>query len=128
MSLIDRAKKYVKDKGGLFASGSFDILFFVFLVAIIVVGLTMLYSATYVYAAHYSKDGDPATYFKNQLFGVVLEGVHAASRPITNIMARSSAMVFFMSVFSPFVLFYFLQKPLAASNLKSSLMDFACLN
>lgn len=75
MSLIDRAKKYVKDKGGLFASGSFDILFFVFLVAIIVVGLTMLYSATYVYAAHYSKDGDPATYFKNQLFGVAVGGV-----------------------------------------------------
>lgn len=75
MSLTEKVRKYIKEKGGLFEGGSFDTLFFVFLIAIIVIGLTMLYSATYVYAAQYSKNGDPATYFKNQLYGVIAGGV-----------------------------------------------------
>ena len=56
---------YIKKKGGLFAKGGIDVMFFTFLMIIIVVGLIMLYSASYVYA--YYKTGDSASFFKSQL-------------------------------------------------------------
>ena len=75
MSLYEKGKKYIKQKGGLAERGSFDILFFVFLVAITVIGLTMLYSATYVYAAHSARYGNnPSYFFEKQLFGVIVGG------------------------------------------------------
>ncbi len=75
MAIVSKLKKYIKDKGGLFITGSFDTLFFIFLVTVIGIGLVMLYSATYVYAVYNSKTGDPATYFTSQLEGVAIGGV-----------------------------------------------------
>ena len=45
--------------------GGIDIPFFAILIAIIVIGLVMLFSATYVYAYYY--EDDSAYYFKRQL-------------------------------------------------------------
>lgn len=59
--------------GGLksyFAAGGIDIPFFAILIAIIVIGLVMLYSATYVYAYYYYEDS--AYFFKRQLIYVII--------------------------------------------------------
>lgn len=61
---------YIKRLGGLWAHGSIDILFFSFLLAIIVVGLIMLYSSTYPYAYYY--ESDSSFFFRKQLQGVAL--------------------------------------------------------
>jgi len=53
-----------------FATGGIDVPFFAILMAIIVIGLVMLYSATYVYAYYY--DGDSAYYFKRQIVWAIL--------------------------------------------------------
>ena len=60
--------KYIKKQGGLWAVGSVDILFAVFLLAIITIGLVMLYSSTYPYA--YYHEGNSAYYFTRQLQAV----------------------------------------------------------
>ncbi len=52
--------------------GGIDILFFVFLMAILVIGLIMMYSASYVYAYQYTKNHDSAFYFKRQFIWVLL--------------------------------------------------------
>ncbi|MBR5410230.1 MAG: FtsW/RodA/SpoVE family cell cycle protein [Clostridia bacterium] len=52
--------------------GGIDILFFAFLMAILVIGLIMLYSASYVYAYQYTKNHDSAFYFKRQFIWVLL--------------------------------------------------------
>lgn len=59
-------RKYVN------VDGSIDVWFFAFLAAIVVIGLIMLFSASYVYAYEYSTDHDPAYYFKRQLVWVAL--------------------------------------------------------
>lgn len=61
-------KNYIKKQGGLWASGPVDILFFVFLLAIVTIGLVMLYSSTYPYA--YYHEGNSAYYFTRQLQAV----------------------------------------------------------
>ncbi len=61
-------RNYLKKQGGLWASGPVDILFFVFLLAIITIGLVMLYSSTYPYA--YYHEGNSAYYFTRQLQAV----------------------------------------------------------
>ncbi|MBR0536658.1 MAG: FtsW/RodA/SpoVE family cell cycle protein, partial [Clostridia bacterium] len=63
-------RKYIEARGGLFARGSIDPIFFTLLVALVVVGLAMLYSATYVYAYYY--ENSSTYYLKKQLFAVVL--------------------------------------------------------
>ncbi len=60
--------KYIKKQGGLWAVGPVDILFAVFLLAIIAIGLVMLYSATYPYA--YYHENNSAYYFTRQLQAV----------------------------------------------------------
>ena len=63
-----------KPQGGIkqfIAQGGIDVPFFALLVAIIVIGLVMLFSATYVYAYYYEK-GDSAFYFKKQLLWVLI--------------------------------------------------------
>lgn len=62
--------KYIKKQGGLWAVGPVDILFFVFLLAIITIGLVMLYSSTYPYAYYY--EGKSSYYFTRQLQAVGL--------------------------------------------------------
>ncbi len=52
------------------ATGGIDVPFFAILIAIIVIGLVMLYSATYVYAYYYKNDS--AYFFKRQMFWVLL--------------------------------------------------------
>ena len=62
-----------KAMGGLsqyLAQGGIDIPFFAILITIIVIGLVMLYSATYVYAYYYKEDS--AYYFKRQILWVVI--------------------------------------------------------
>ena len=61
-------KNYIKRQGGLWASGPVDILFFVFLLAIVTIGLVMLYSSTYPYAYYY--EGRSSYYFTRQLQAV----------------------------------------------------------
>ncbi|MBQ6119523.1 MAG: FtsW/RodA/SpoVE family cell cycle protein [Clostridia bacterium] len=61
-------RKYIKKQGGLWAVGPVDILFFVFLLAIITIGLVMLYSSTYPYAYYY--EGKSSYYFTRQLQAV----------------------------------------------------------
>ena len=60
--------KYIKKQGGLWAVGPVDILFAVFLLAIIAIGLVMLYSATYPYAYYHEKNS--AYFFTRQLQAV----------------------------------------------------------
>ena len=60
--------KYIKKQGGLWSVGSVDILFAVFLLTIITIGLVMLYSSTYPYA--YYHEGNSAFYFTRQLGAV----------------------------------------------------------
>ena len=57
--------KYIKKKGGLWAVGSVDILFVVFLFAIITIGTVMMYSASYPSA--YYKENNSAYYLTRQL-------------------------------------------------------------
>lgn len=66
---MSKIKKYINDRGGLWAHGPIDIMFFAFLLAIVVIGLLMLYSASYPYAYYY--EGDSALFFKKQLTGVI---------------------------------------------------------
>lgn len=68
--LISYLYYYVKDKGGLWAKGSFDLKLFIFITIAVVFGLVMLYSASYPDGS--VKEGDPAHYLKKQLFGVVV--------------------------------------------------------
>lgn len=76
MSLIARAKKYINDKGGLWSKGGVDPLLVGLLAIIIVVGVVMLYSATYVYASSSEEYGnDPAYFFKKQISGIVFGGL-----------------------------------------------------
>ena len=76
MSLIARAKKYINDKGGLWSKGGVDPLLVGLLAIIIVVGVVMLYSATYVYASSSEEYGnDPAYFFKRQISGIVFGGL-----------------------------------------------------
>ncbi|MCH5198183.1 MAG: cell division protein FtsW [Oscillospiraceae bacterium] len=63
-------KKISKTIKSFFAFGGIDVTFFALLMAIVVVGLVMLYSATYVYAYYY--EGDSAYYFKRQIVWVIL--------------------------------------------------------
>ena len=68
----NKAKR--KPLGGLdqfLAKGGIDLPFFGLLIAIVVIGLVMLFSATYVYAYYY-EDGDSAFYFKKQLKWVLI--------------------------------------------------------
>ncbi len=58
-------REYVKQKGGLWATGSIDVMFFAFLLLIVVIGLVMLYSASYVYS--YYQFNDSGVYFRKQL-------------------------------------------------------------
>ena len=60
-----RLSVYIKKKGGIFASGGIDVPFFAFLMIIVVAGLVMLYSASYVYA--YYKFENSAHFFMSQL-------------------------------------------------------------
>ncbi|MBQ3537959.1 MAG: cell division protein FtsW [Clostridia bacterium] len=62
--------RMLKDKGGFWAKGSFDVTLFILIAVALVFGLVMLYSASY--PDGYSATGDPAYYFKKQLVGVVL--------------------------------------------------------
>ncbi|MBQ7639142.1 MAG: cell division protein FtsW [Clostridia bacterium] len=62
--------KLIKNIKSFFASGGIDVPFFAILMAIIVTGLVMLYSATYVYAYYY--EDDSAYYFKRQIVWVAL--------------------------------------------------------
>ena len=68
-----------KPQGGLqqfLAKGGIDIPFFALLIAIIVIGLVMLFSSTYVTAYYYEKyNHDPAYFFKRQLIWVLLGSV-----------------------------------------------------
>ena len=59
-------RKYFNVDGGI------DILFFTFLMAILVIGLIMMYSASYVYAYQYTANHDSAYYFKRQFIWVLL--------------------------------------------------------
>ena len=68
--LISYLYYYVKDKGGLWAKGSFDLKLFIFITIAVVFGLVMLYSASYPDGS--VKEDDPAHYLKKQLFGVVV--------------------------------------------------------
>lgn len=53
-----------------YAQGSFDIVFFMTVLALLTIGLVMLFSASYPYA--YQNDGDSYFYFKRQLvFAIV---------------------------------------------------------
>ena len=65
MKRLPNIREYVKEKGGLWSKGSIDVMYFAFLLIIIVVGLVMLYSASYVYA--YYEYGDSGLFFKKQL-------------------------------------------------------------
>lgn len=65
-----KIKEYIKKQGGLFAEGPFDYLFFAFLLAIISIGLLVLYSATYPYA--YYSTGKSTYFFTRQLEGIAL--------------------------------------------------------
>lgn len=71
--LMSFAVGAIKDKGGLFAKGAFDLKLFIFLAVALVFGLVMLYSASY--PDGYSAAGDPAYYFKKQLTGVIIGAV-----------------------------------------------------
>ena len=51
--------------GFLFAKGGFDIPFFVLVIALLTIGLIMLFSASYAYAFHHN--GGSLHYIKNQL-------------------------------------------------------------
>lgn len=63
-------RKYIKKQGGLFTKGAFDYWFFAILMAIIIVGLLTLYSASYPYAYYHT---DSSTYYiSRQLQGVVV--------------------------------------------------------
>lgn len=61
---------YIKDKGGLWAKGSFDVKLFIFLSIALVFGLVILYSASYPDGL--VKENDPAHYLKKQVFGAVI--------------------------------------------------------
>lgn len=61
---------YVKDKGGFWAKGSFDLKLFIFITIAIVFGLVILYSASYPDGS--VEENDPAHFLKKQLFGVVV--------------------------------------------------------
>lgn len=61
---------YIREKGGLWAKGSFDVKLFIFLMIAIVFGLVILYSASYPDGS--VKANDPAHYLKKQLFGAVI--------------------------------------------------------
>ena len=65
---MGRIRNYIKRQGGLWAVGPVDLLFSVFLLAIIAIGLVMLYSATYPYA--YYHQNNSAYYFTRQLQAV----------------------------------------------------------
>lgn len=62
-SMIGEIKKY-------FSEGGVDIPFFALLISITVIGLIMLYSATYVYAYYYKEDS--AYFFKRQVIWVLV--------------------------------------------------------
>ncbi len=62
--------KYVDKQGGLWASGSFDTRLFAYLFITLIIGLVMLYSASYPNA--YSKGWEPSRYFTSQLEGAVI--------------------------------------------------------
>lgn len=62
--------KYVDSQGGLFSEGSFDTRLFAYLFITLLIGLVMLYSASYPNA--YSKGEDPSSYFTSQLTGVII--------------------------------------------------------
>ena len=72
--MVKRLTDYIKKQGGIFAKGGIDVMFFAFLMLIVVVGLVMLYSASYVYA--YYKYEDSSYFFvkqlRNTLIGFVL--------------------------------------------------------
>lgn len=57
--------------GSLFQTGGVDVTFVFLVMVLFVIGITMMYSASYPYASAYSKSG-PNVYFTNQLlFGVL---------------------------------------------------------
>ena len=73
------ARENVKRKqtGGLrqyLTTGGLDVPFFAILISIVVIGLVMLYSATYVYAYYYKED---STYFLRRQLIWVLIGIVA---------------------------------------------------
>lgn len=74
MEFINWLRNDIKNKGGLFAKGGIDVMFFTFLIMVVVAGLVMLYSASYVYAFY--KYGNSAYFFtrqlRNTLIGLVL--------------------------------------------------------
>ena len=70
MKYLPNIKAYVKQKGGFWSKGSIDVMYFAFLLIIIVVGLIMLYSASYVYA-YYQVD-DSSFFFRKQLRNVLI--------------------------------------------------------
>ena len=90
-------RKYIEARGGLFARGSIDPIFFTLLVALVVVGLAMLYSATYVYAYYY--ENSSTYYLKKQLFAVVLGFIlmfavsHINYRILTHVAAVAGTLV-----------------------------------
>ena len=59
----DPAAAMRKKKKFLYAAGGFDIPFLIILLAILVIGLVCLYSASYVYA-FYNNNGDSFFYIK----------------------------------------------------------------
>lgn len=67
----DPAAAMRKKKKFLYAAGGFDIPFLIILLAILVIGLVCLYSASYVYA-FYNNNGDSFFYIKKQLIFAAL--------------------------------------------------------
>lgn len=80
MAVVKYVKSYIRKHGGLWTRGSVDFLFFFFLLAILAIGVVMLYSSTYPYA--YAYENNSRYYFTRQLqaIGIGVVGMVLASR------------------------------------------------
>lgn len=108
-SFVDREPELLEKKSSkwsfLFVKGGFDVPFFILVMALLTVGLVMLFSASYAYAYYY--DGGSYHYIKNQLIfaGVGLVAMIVCSKINYRILKPLAPILFGVSLILLIVVF-----------------------
>ena len=108
-NFIEEELELPQEKSGkwsfLFTKGGFDIPFFILVMALLTVGLIMLFSASYAYAYHY--DSGSLHYIKSQLMyaGIGLVAMLACTRINYRILKPLAPLAFGISILLLIVVF-----------------------